>query len=208
MSGVAAAARALVGARFRLHGRDPADGLDCVGVVACATGLAVPTGYALRGGVAARAIRWLDVHLVRSDDGGPGEVLLLRAGPGQLHLGVRVAGGIVHGDAGLRRVVERPGPVPWPILGGWRVRGDGNGDVGAGSGGIGDRGTDRRRAGRDAGQCGGPRGAGPGPAAGAAADRVAGADIVLWHATAQAVRDDAGRRHGDLVDRPDRDARG
>ena len=29
-------------------------------------------------------------------------------------------GGIIHADAMLRRVVERPGPVPWPVLGRWR----------------------------------------------------------------------------------------
>ena len=51
-----ARARGALGARFRLGGRDPAFGLDCVGVVAWAHELAdVPADYGLRGGDAARA---------------------------------------------------------------------------------------------------------------------------------------------------------
>jgi hypothetical protein len=29
--------------------------------------------------------------------------------------------GIIHADAQLRRVVERPGPLPWPEIGRWRL---------------------------------------------------------------------------------------
>ncbi len=52
-----------------------------------------------------------------------GAVLLLRAGPGQLHLAIRVSDGIVHADAGLRRVAWRPGTPPWPVLGCWKGEG-------------------------------------------------------------------------------------
>ena len=52
-----------------------------------------------------------------------GDVLLMAAGPGQIHLGIRTAGGFVHADAGLRRVVERPGMPPWPLTGVWRMGG-------------------------------------------------------------------------------------
>ena len=50
---LAGAAEALIGCPFRLHGRDPAGGLDCVGLVAAAMtaiGLTpiAPTGYGLR----------------------------------------------------------------------------------------------------------------------------------------------------------------
>jgi hypothetical protein len=31
-------------------------------------------------------------------------------------------GGFVHADAGLRRVVERLGAVPWPVVGCWRLK--------------------------------------------------------------------------------------
>ena len=130
---VAAAALGVVGAPFRLHGRDPATGLDCVGLVAWALRAGgwdgeVPTGYRLRGGgIAAPAV--LDAGLARADGGAGGDVLLMRTGPGQLHLGVWTEapstgsgqGGLVHADAGLRRVVLRPGAVEWPVIGAWRL---------------------------------------------------------------------------------------
>lgn len=115
-------ARAAVGARFRLHGRDPADGLDCVGLAAWAYGVAdVPAGYALRGGDAGRVAAVVEaIGLMPVADDRPGDLLMLRTGPGQVHLAVRTAGGIVHADAALRRVVERPGELQWPVLGRWR----------------------------------------------------------------------------------------
>lgn len=121
MSAVADAATRLVGVRFRLHGRDPEHGLDCVGVVACALGRAVPvpTGYALRGTDAAGVIDRIDAILERAAHAAPGDILLMATGPGQLHLGVRVVGGFVHADAGLRRVAMRPGEPPWPVLAAW-----------------------------------------------------------------------------------------
>ena len=121
MSAVADAAARLVGVRYRLHGRDPAHGLDCVGVVACALGrsIPVPTGYALRGADAAGVIARIDTILSRARGAAPGDVVLMATGPGQLHLGVRVCGGLVHADAGLRRVVMRPGEPPWPALATW-----------------------------------------------------------------------------------------
>ncbi|WP_447406359.1 hypothetical protein, partial [Clostridium perfringens] len=76
----AAAARALVGARFRLHGRDR-DGVDCLGVAVAALrgdgwqGEA-PRGYGLRGGAAAVIAARLDAQLTRSDGDRPGDVLL------------------------------------------------------------------------------------------------------------------------------------
>lgn len=102
MSGAAvvAAARAAIGAGFRPHGRDVAGGLDCVGLAALALG---------------RAAGLVPVADIR-----PGDLLLCRSGPGQLHLAIRSDGGIIHADATARRVVERPGAVPWPVLSGWR----------------------------------------------------------------------------------------
>jgi hypothetical protein len=127
---VAAAALAAVGVRFRLHGRDVAGGLDCVGLVAHALaqagwrGGAVPTGYALRGGDRGRVAALLDAALARCTGDAAGDILLAVPGPGQLHLASRTARGIVHADAQMRRVVERPGAVPWPLIGAWRMGGD------------------------------------------------------------------------------------
>lgn len=122
---VAEAARALIGTRFQAQGRG-ADGVDCVGLAAAALragGYAgpVPRGYRLRGGDPAAVTALLDAELARSDGAGAGDLLLCASGPGQLHLAIRVAGGIVHADAGLGRVVERPGDAPWPVIGAWTL---------------------------------------------------------------------------------------
>ncbi|WP_375272829.1 peptidoglycan endopeptidase [Sphingomonas sp.] len=121
---VAAAARALVGVRFRAQGRDPALGLDCVGVALAAL-RAGGVRVAVRADYALRSARWdardEPAGLVRCDGGEPGDVLLLRVDATQLHVAVRTLSGIVHADAGLRRVVERVGVVEWPVVAAWRV---------------------------------------------------------------------------------------
>lgn len=51
----------------------------------------------------------------------PGDVLLVRPGPAQVHLLVCARDGrFVHAHAGLRRVVAMPGPHGWPVLRHWR----------------------------------------------------------------------------------------
>ena len=134
-SAVVAAARGAVGVRFRLHGRDPAYGLDCVGLAALAIRAGairagggqtiIPTGYALRSGDSDAAAAMIEAAgLIRADHCKPGDLLLCRAGPGQLHLVIdsgAQGGGFIHADAQLRRVVERPGPPPWPVIGRWRL---------------------------------------------------------------------------------------
>lgn len=126
---IVAAARSAIGTRFRLHGRDPAFGLDCVGLVAVALRAGgataiVPDGYALRIGDAdAVAAMIVAAGLAPATEPEAGDVLLCRAGPGQLHLGIDGGlGSIIHADAQLRRVVERPGPPPWPVIGRWRLQ--------------------------------------------------------------------------------------
>ena len=114
-------ARGALGTRFRLHGRGGADGIDCVGLAGLAYGCAVPSGYRLRSGDAAQVARAVEAAgLVRVDDTRPGDLLLVRSGPGQLHLAIASEDGVIHADAGLRRVVERPGLVPWPVVARWR----------------------------------------------------------------------------------------
>lgn len=120
---VVARARGLVGTRFRGQGRSVSAGLDCVGLVAAALRLDRVRGdYALRGGSEAELDAALHAAGLRAVDGArPGDVLVMRAGPGQLHLGIWTGAGLVHADAGLRRVVERPGKVAWPVLAVWRA---------------------------------------------------------------------------------------
>jgi cell wall-associated NlpC family hydrolase len=120
---IVANARALIGVRFRPQGRSAASGLDCIGVVAAAIDAPSPPGdYALRGGSAARLGEGLAAAgLSPVAAARPGDVLMLVPGPAQLHLGILTEDGLIHGDAGLRRVVERPGPAPWPIAGIWRI---------------------------------------------------------------------------------------
>ena len=50
----------------------------------------------------------------------PGDLLLVQAGPGQLHLAVRTGYGFIHADTGLRRVVEAPSITTGTILGIWQ----------------------------------------------------------------------------------------
>lgn len=115
----------MIGARFRLHGRDPATGVDCVGLAAWAFEAEVPRDYALRSGDAARVRAFVArLGLSEAEGRATGDLLLLRSGPGQLHLAIDSGAGIVHADAMLRRVVERPGAIPWAVIGRWRKLGD------------------------------------------------------------------------------------
>lgn len=128
-AGLAAAARDLVGARFRLRGRDPATGLDCIGVFACAAravGLEapVPGDYAMRMRDLAMVGDWARANGFGSvsDDFVAGDVVLFALGAGQGHLAIAVSGGeFVHAHASLRRVVQGPVPREWRLAGHWRL---------------------------------------------------------------------------------------
>lgn len=123
---IVAAARAMMGTPFRLHGRG-GDGIDCVGLAAVALRAAghvgpVPRAYGLRSGDAGRARDWLAAAgLSPVAKPMPGDLALVRPGPMQLHLMIHVPGGFVHAHAGLGRVVEMPGACPWPSMGHWRA---------------------------------------------------------------------------------------
>jgi hypothetical protein len=128
---LAKAAEALVGTRFRLHGRDPASGLDCVGLVAASLTMIgrparLPNGYQLR----ARDVSALFEH---ADHPGAipatgaveaGDVALMRIGPCQFHMAVARDGiHFIHAHAGLRRVVIGELPGDWTIIRRWRLIG-------------------------------------------------------------------------------------
>ncbi len=104
-------------------------GLDCVGLAAWALAGGgwqgdVPSGYRLRGN-SERVSGLIDKFgLVPVANGRAGDVVLAASGPGQLHLAILTGDGFVHADAVLRRVVERPGAVPWPVIGYWRFEGE------------------------------------------------------------------------------------
>ena len=122
-----AAARALIGTPFRLQGRGR-DGLDCIGLIAVVHGLEpeAPRSYALRGTPSDQAMEMLDRHFARRSAAPPqvADILLLRPGLAQLHLGFWTGAGLVHAHAGLRRVVETPGLPAFPLLGIWHQEAD------------------------------------------------------------------------------------
>ena len=122
-------AERLAGSPFRLHGRDPRTGLDCVGLAMIALRRAggsvdAPSDYALRN-------RKLHGHLSSASRTGfdrvegetlRGDLLMLRPGPSQHHLVIALGEKrFVHAHAGLRRVVLQTGLASWPLLQHWRL---------------------------------------------------------------------------------------
>jgi len=121
---VAARARGLVGVYFRPQGRTRESGLDCVGLVAAALKLkGVRADYRLRGGSRSELAAELVAAGMRPVMAArAGDVLVMRAGPEQLHMAVVTESGFVHAHAGIGHVVESPGQPEWPVLGIWRMR--------------------------------------------------------------------------------------
>lgn len=126
---LAAAAETLVGVPFRLNGRDPASGLDCIGVLAaalaaCGKAREWPGGYRLR---MASLDGWLpdpaDFGFVPAEGAvQPGDAVMQHVGPAQFHCAIAVAGAQwVHAHAGLRRVVRSPALPAGPIIHHWRA---------------------------------------------------------------------------------------
>lgn len=127
----AQAAEALVGCRFRLHGRRPETGVDCVGLVvaaldACGQRCELPTGYRIRTGEWPDADTWAERNGFEpaTQECRTGDVLLVRPGPGQLH--VLVVGPdperMIEAHAGLQRVVRSRAPAAGAIVGHWRPK--------------------------------------------------------------------------------------
>jgi hypothetical protein len=121
---IVARARALVGVRFRPQGRSVEHGLDCIGAAAVATGMVeTRRDYRLASADAEEVndeLRRLGFIRVPSAGAGQGDILVVQPVPGRLHVVVLTSGAYVHADMRLRRVVEVPGAVPWPLLSAWR----------------------------------------------------------------------------------------
>lgn len=122
---LATAALDLIGVPFRLHGRNPATGLDCVGLVAASMERAgyrpiAPQGYALRALTVRPLLEFATASGLESAKEG-GDVWLAQVHSLQFHLLIAACGGAVHAHAGLGRVVFLPDPMTWPIVMRWRL---------------------------------------------------------------------------------------
>ena len=127
----AAAAAALCGVPFRLHGRDPATGLDCVGLVVaalerCGRRAVAPEGYALRALSVAPLLGFAARNGFAAADllapGQAGDLVLLRPSTIQAHLAVVLDDDrFVHAHAGLGKVVIGQGALPGSVYARWRL---------------------------------------------------------------------------------------
>ncbi|WP_299309871.1 hypothetical protein [uncultured Croceicoccus sp.] len=125
---LAHAAMQFLDAPFRIHGRDPATGLDCIGLLHAslsAVGRApqLPVGYRLRNddiecylGYAEKCGLW------PADGDTPGDVVLAWVHRMQPHVAIRGFGpDFIHAHAGLRRIVAGPIDPGWRIAHRWRL---------------------------------------------------------------------------------------
>lgn len=130
------AAEALAGTPFRLHGRDPATGIDCVGLVAsalarCGRRPLAPEGYTLRAVSVAPLLRFAArngfVPVAAETAMGRGDLVLFKLHAIQAHLAIALEQHrLVHAHAGLGRVVIEERPVAWPIVARWRLQPEGD----------------------------------------------------------------------------------
>ncbi|MEL7188902.1 MAG: NlpC/P60 family protein [Pseudomonadota bacterium] len=112
---LAFAAEQLIGKRFRLHGRDPETGLDCVGLVhvclqSVGREMGPIRGYRLKN-------TSIDCWLQHAHSAGlvlnfgglePGDIVLISPGPLQHHLMIAdTTGAFIHAHASLGRIVRQ-----------------------------------------------------------------------------------------------------
>ena len=118
-------ARAMVGVPFRPQGRDPAIGIDCIGLVLCVFEIPedeVRRDYRLADDGRSELDRELRRFFRRLSAArrAPGDVVMCDVSRGQCHLAIDCGRSFVHADARLRRVVETPGSPPWRLAGAYR----------------------------------------------------------------------------------------
>ena len=125
----ARAAERFLGTPFRLNGRDPVAGLDCIGLVdaslrAIGRTPVSPAGYRLRNKSADPWLQHAEQSGFRPASGARtvGDLLLISPGPGQHHLViVENDTKVIHAHAGLRRVVRHSIAFPARPLAHWRL---------------------------------------------------------------------------------------
>ncbi|QFT76147.1 NlpC/P60 family protein [Erythrobacter sp. THAF29] len=113
---LAEAAAAMIGRPFRLYGRNPETGLDCVGLVAASLKAigrnpSIPRGYTLRSTSIAKWQACFERSGFDPVDGEfrSGDLLVTRPGAIQHHLMIaQTPDTVIHAHAGLRRVVRQP----------------------------------------------------------------------------------------------------
>lgn len=130
---LATAAHDLIGTPYRLHGRDPATGLDCIGLFVAAMAAIgrkphITTHYGLRNTDFSRAAPVAGKAGLKEVSGPvkSGDVLMYRLSPVQAHVMIAgLSGVLIHAHAGLRRVVAMPmageGGLPGRLLHHWRL---------------------------------------------------------------------------------------
>ncbi|WP_144095820.1 NlpC/P60 family protein [Croceicoccus sediminis] len=124
----ATAALELVGAPFRLRGRDPATGLDCLGVVVHVLGriggnACIAKAYGLRNSDIKGLLEDAEASGLVPTRGraAPGTVVLFDLGAGQHHLAIAAGNEcFVHAHAGLRKVVYGKIDPSWKTVATWR----------------------------------------------------------------------------------------
>lgn len=128
-------AQQLVGTPFRLHGRDPAHGLDCIGLIVVAYDragqpLSPPDAhYRLRGhdvAVAARILGLTGFAPVTDELVRPGDIIIQHWAGGRIHLLLAGVSTAIHAHAGLGRVVHASLPASGDLHSRWRLAGQPN----------------------------------------------------------------------------------
>ena len=126
---LAQAAAKLIGVKFRLYGRDPDIGLDCLGLVAaCLTAIgrvpALPRGYRLRNTSVDQWLGFAALSDLRPIIGPllSGDLLVTSPGPAQNHLLIiEHPDTVIHAHAGLGRVVRQSLDPTTTFLHRWRL---------------------------------------------------------------------------------------
>lgn len=126
---LADAAQALLGTSFKLHGRDPKRGIDCVGLVLCSLRIigrhpVAPPAYALRNTGIEHLLPTISANgFAQSMDSQlPGDLIIVRPAVSQFHIAIAASDQhIIHAHAGLRRVVRSPQPADLSIVCRWRL---------------------------------------------------------------------------------------